>query len=978
MICWSESTFSDLGLDSVCQDYACGTAENPLTTSQKAKITAVSVGRRTIAVVTEDGEGKFCLQDETSERKNIHSKNLALRGEKIESLSCGADFIVVVSEKGNVFQLNCRKKSSSIPRCLSALNGRHVIQVACGDHHTIALLRDGQLFTWGKNSNGQLGQGEGGPSSQPPMPLFSLSGIPLAMIIAGGDQSFALSVSGAVFAWGKNSAGQLGVGDKEDRYEPTIVKSLHLKRTVFISCGDEHTAILTKGGLVFTFGSGEYGQLGHSSNREELQPRLVAELWGSSVTQIACGRHHTLAYVESLKTIYSFGCGEQGQLGSGQATNQNVPLPVQLSPEFDHGIGTIFAGANQSFCSCETVAYPGKMILTVDDNLINKWISECDSNPRRTLKKEIKETFSSASTLNGSFLNESGDKHYQTSMENSGLDLSLARLAFEKLANNKHLLKEVASVVQRTLIPSLPVHPSGVEDLRVYLILPELLRVLPMKRDLCVLFAEAVCRLQPQCLKILEGLWSKLPESFFKSLVKVVHSASTWFLYQMRTEWCDYRTSVEKTAEVLQKLYEVNCSAGRKIENSNFYINEIKLFFKSLEDVRKRRFTSTRRKIGKFMMEKLALYPSIFDLETKCMVFQLNNIVCFVNIPDPSLQNDLCVNRRSLLTDTFQELRNYDRDYLCPLKVKFEDEDGIDHGGVLQEFFTVFAKEIHSLEPMMFELFQESGLVWFMPEGHCDHDAYYWLGNLCGMALYNQRVVNFHFPLALFKKILGVRPTLEDLKELSPIEARSLEEVLNEDEDLLELLYLDFTAKGYELVADGREISVTKCNRQRYVEAYVDFVFNQSVQKQFLDFYMGFSHGCPNEIWSLFLPEELMAILSGNVDYVWEELEKNAMYHAYEPTDKNIQNFWIVFFELSEEKKKNFLSYMTGSDRLPIGGLANIKITIVNQNKPNPDDFYPVANTCYRCLYLPNYSSIHVLREKFVHAISFYEEFGEY
>ncbi|KAJ8383051.1 hypothetical protein SKAU_G00038290 [Synaphobranchus kaupii] len=1306
MIFWGETPFRELDLD---QDDALGTAKHhPRSTAQKARITAVSVGKCMIAVVRENGKGEFCLQDEMCERRNRRkTENLSLKEEKIYSLSCGADYIVMVSEKGNVFQLNCQKKPY-IPRLLN-VNGTHVIQVACGDHHTIALSRDGQLFTWGRNLHGQLGQGEGAPGYPDPEPLLT-RGIPLAMIAAGGEHSFALSLSGAVFAWGKNSAGQLGLGDKKDRHSLTLVKSLDMKRTVYISCGDEHTAVLTKGGLVFTFGSGEYGQLGHNSNRDEQWPRLVAELWGSRVTQIACGsddNHYQTTIVNSgldlslarlafeklakkEKVLEQVGSVVQKKLIPSLCPNpagvegmrvylilpellRVLPMDRELCVKFseavcklhplnlkilesffkslvtvvhatstwflhqmcteqrnfwisvektvavlqklyevnytasrkieDHNFyinemkifiqsvkfededGIDYGGVSQEFFTifareihsmeprmlelhedsrlvwfmpegrCEQDVYYflgilfgmalyskcvvnfhfplalfkkllGLMltledlkelspietrnlqgVLDEDEDVLEllyldftakgheivpngREIPVTKSNRQKYVKayvdfifnKSVEKQFAGflegfsqgcpnkiwrmflpeelMALLSGNvvyvweelqknakyYAYEPTDENIQNfwtvftelseEKKKNFLWIPLAMIAaggehsfalslsgavfawgknsagqlglgdkkgithlhmFHPLKQSTHLDVEnkgsweedwtavrmspflsnclqVGSVVQEKLIPSLCPKPAGVEGMRVYLILPELLRVLPMDRELCVKFSEAVCKLHPLNLKILEGLWSKLPEYFFKSLVKVVHSTSTWFLHQMRTEQRDFSISVGKTVAVLQKLYEVNYTAGRKIEDRNFYINEMKLFIQS-------EGMQLNKNVGRFedfMFKTLICYRSIFDMETKCMVFTLNNCaVVFTAQMAPSLQNHLHVNRTSLLTDTFQGLRSKTRDCRWPLLVQFEDEYRMVPGGVVQEFFTIFAREIHLMQPRMLELHEDSRLVWFMPEGRCDHDAYYLLGIVCGMALYNKCVVNFHFPLTLFKKLLGFMLTLEDLKELSPIVARNLQEVLHEDEDVLELLDLDFTAKGHEIVPNGREIPVTKSNRQKYVETYVDFIFNKSVEKQFTDFLKGFSQGCPNQIWRMFLPEELMALLSGNVVYVWEDLQKNAKYYAYEPTDENIQNFWTVFTELSEEKKKNFLSFMTGSDRLPVGGLAEIKLTIEKPNKPNPDDFYPVALICHCLLCLPNYSSIHILREKFVHAISFYEGFAE-
>lgn len=79
------------------------------------------------------------------------------------------------------------------------------------------LISDGQFFTWGKNSHGQLGLGKEFPSQASPQRVRSLEGIPLAQVAAGGAHSFALSLSGAVFGWGMNNAGQLGLSDEEGR-----------------------------------------------------------------------------------------------------------------------------------------------------------------------------------------------------------------------------------------------------------------------------------------------------------------------------------------------------------------------------------------------------------------------------------------------------------------------------------------------------------------------------------------------------------------------------------------------------------------------------------------------------------------------------------------------------------------------------------------------------------------------------------------
>ncbi|XP_072553900.1 probable E3 ubiquitin-protein ligase HERC4 isoform X2 [Paramormyrops kingsleyae] len=917
----------------------------------------LSVGREITAFVQRNEERTFYLR-----KRNTRETKSFLLKEKIHTLHCGASHVVVVTVKGNIYQLDCRQPNSNPRR--EHLSNQKVVQVACGDNHSVLLTQDGQIFTWGCNSSGQLGLGNRKPSTRPQSQL-ALAGIPLAQIAAGGDHSVALSVSGAVFSWGSNRRGQLGLGDMTDRNSPVPVRSLHGKKTIYISCGAEHTATLTQGGVVFTFGSGDFGQLGHNSDRDELRPRLVAELWGAPVTQIACGRYHTLTYVASLKTIYAFGHGQQGQLGNGLTTDQNIPLPVHLPTEHrECGLRRILAGENQCFALWSAVQGPENCstlegIPTIDDKTVNKWLSRCNSESRETVKKEITQLFSSASCINGSFLRQSHDRFCRTRSKTSSLDLSLVRQTFEKLARNEEVLNEVLSVVLKHLLPSLSPVAADVEGLWVYLILPELIRVLPTQntRDLSLAFAKAVL---PHV--DMQALWSELPVIFFKSLVKIFRSVLSAFLREMRTECTDdsdWKLKLENTAILLHRLYEVNLRSGTKIEDSNFYNSEIKLCL--------------RDKI----LNLLSQYPEFFDMESKYTIFKINFIIVREASVNPFEQNSLHVNRKSLLADTLHLLRNVSRNFCLPLQVKFYEEYGIDHGGVSQEFFSILAREFHSMRPNLFESFEHSSPVWFISKVQCDPDLFWWLGVLCGMALYNFCIVNFHFPLVLFKKLLGHKPTLKDLEELSPVEARSLNNVLKEEEDLVDQLDLDFTAKGHELVPNGREKLVTKFNRCEYIDAYVNYVFNVSVEQQFSAFSKGFSCGCPNEKWKMFVPEELLAVFTGNVNYEWEKLRKNATYEGYNADHENIQRFWSVFAELSEQQKKNFLSFMTGSDRLPVGGLSTVCLKIIKANKEGPDDYYPVANTCYCVLHLPNYSNMETLREKLLHAIQFYEEFGE-
>ncbi|NXU52608.1 HERC5 ligase, partial [Turnix velox] len=315
--------------------------------------------------------------------------------------------------------------------------------------------KGGELFSWGQNTHGQLGVGTKSALILQPQLVRRLKGIPLAQIAAGGAHSAVVSLSGAVYSWGKNSFGQLGLGDTKDRGCPSYVGALEHWKAVFISCGADHTAVLSKEGLVCTFGAGGAGQLGHNSTRNELTPRIVAELWGARVSQVACGRRHTLAYVPSLGKVYSFGSSKKGQLGHPH--NKLIPLPIN-SPV---STGTSHEGNNHCRTCDDTVHFffQGTCTLihifmhftqnsylngiaTLKDEDVDSWISDSSFQNWESVKTNIRQIFSSEACINGSFL-EKRDKHFKTSNQFSGIDLSEVQCFYEKISKKPKVLEQV-------------------------------------------------------------------------------------------------------------------------------------------------------------------------------------------------------------------------------------------------------------------------------------------------------------------------------------------------------------------------------------------------------------------------------------------------------------------------------------------------------------------------------------------------------
>jgi alpha-tubulin suppressor-like RCC1 family protein len=164
-----------------------------------------------------------------------------------------------------------------------------IVQVAAGQH-SLALDANGNVWAWGANWAGQLGDGTDKERSTPVM----LPNFKAKAIVAGTYHSLAIGTdaNSSVYTWGENSEGQLGLGNTENRNRPTRISDSQLKDAIQIAGGFKHSMVLTKTGQVYTFGQNNLGQLGIGNSRGKLVPTLVSSV--SGVIAISAGDNHCL------------------------------------------------------------------------------------------------------------------------------------------------------------------------------------------------------------------------------------------------------------------------------------------------------------------------------------------------------------------------------------------------------------------------------------------------------------------------------------------------------------------------------------------------------------------------------------------------------------------------------------------------------------------------------------------------------------
>ncbi|CAB1314414.1 unnamed protein product [Coregonus sp. 'balchen'] len=248
----------------------------------------------------------------------------------------------------------------------------------------------------------------------------------------------------------------------------------------------------------------------------------------------------------------------------------------------------------------------------------------------------------------------------------------------------------------------------------------------------------------------------------------------------------------------------------------------------------------------------------------------------------------------------------------------------------------------------MFTYDESTKLFWFNPSSLENEAQFSLIGIVLGLAIYNNCILDVHFPMVVYRKLMGKKGTYLDLADSHPVQYQSLKELLEYEGNVEEDMMITFQISQTDLFGDpitydlrehGDKIPVSADNRKEFVSLYGDYMLNKSVERQFKAFRRGFrmvTNESPLKCY-LHLKKGLLIWEAGSyfcgsrVSYL--SVEQNLDFQALEETTEYdggysrdcrvIKDFWETVHSFGEEDKRLFLQFTTGTDRAPGYLLSN-------------------------------------------------------
>lgn len=334
----------------------------------------LALTRQSYIVLTESGKiytygdnSYGTLGDNTTNSRKEFKVVEALNGVFIKKIYTGLNTVFAIDDNGRVYSwgnndkgllgIGSNEGSIMTPTQITELN--NIINLAVGYETVLALDKDGQVYSWGDNSMGQLGI-DNTTTMKSPVKIEAFADKVITSIYVDGSTdtiAFAIDKEGKLYGWGSNWYNNLGLNIVNNKV-PNIIEGLDDKFIVSIATNRYNTVWALDGdGKVYSWGRGIYGLLGHGNDDDLSEPKLIEYFSNNNIVIrkiISKGRTESVYAIDTNGKMYSWGDNGFGQLGIDDYYYLNQTLPVQVSLLNDYKIVYIVNGSSSTFAVSNT------------------------------------------------------------------------------------------------------------------------------------------------------------------------------------------------------------------------------------------------------------------------------------------------------------------------------------------------------------------------------------------------------------------------------------------------------------------------------------------------------------------------------------------------------------------------------------------------------------------------------------------------